>query len=105
MLLTCRSLQACHPERSEGSSAWVLRMATAEDPSLRSGWQVLRQWRAKAQLQKIDNPVFVVSNSNAIVAATELPRSDSPGDQAATANRPGNTATTPPLTPLLAGRP
>ena len=61
--------------------------------------------QAAASRQKIDSAVFVVRSSRAIVPAREFPFSESPGDQTVATNFPGSTATTPPPTPLLAGRP
>ena len=55
--------------------------------------------------QNMDNPVSDVSFSRACIPSFELPFLFSPGDQVATENLPGNSATMPPPTPLLPGRP
>jgi hypothetical protein len=55
--------------------------------------------------QNTDRPVSVVNRSSASTPATELPRASSPGLHTHRPQRFGMTATMPPPTPLLPGRP
>lgn len=55
--------------------------------------------------EKTDPVMRSLSNSNARIPASELPEALSAGDQTQMLYRPGTTATMPPPTPLLPGRP
>jgi len=55
--------------------------------------------------QNTDQPIRWLSSSSAAIPASELPAALSSGDQTHTVNCPGTTATIPPPTPLLPGKP
>ncbi len=55
--------------------------------------------------QKMDQPVWVVRVSSAVMPAIELPWLSRAGPQVQSVPRPGMTARMPPPMPLLAGRP
>ncbi len=57
------------------------------------------------QSQNTDHPIRSLNNSNAFIPARELPAAFNSGDHTHTVNCPGTTATIPPPTPLLPGRP
>ena len=57
------------------------------------------------RVQNTDHPIRSLNNSNAFIPASELPAAFSSGDHTHTVNCPGTTATIPPPTPLLPGRP
>jgi nucleoside-diphosphate-sugar epimerase len=55
--------------------------------------------------QKTDSPVLATNSSSAFMPSSELPVASSAGDHTASVSRSGTTATMPPPTPLLQGRP
>ena len=57
------------------------------------------------QSQNTDHPIRSLNNSNAFIPASEFPAAFNSGDHTHTVNCPGTTATIPPPTPLLPGKP
>lgn len=55
--------------------------------------------------QNTDNPVRATNSASAFMPSSELPVASSAGDQTQSVSRSGTTATMPPPTPLLHGRP
>lgn len=58
-----------------------------------------------ARPQNTDHPIRSLNNSNAFIPASEFPAVFNSGDHTHTVNCPGTTATIPPPTPLLPGKP
>ena len=73
-----RSVTGCVPTRSVGTSSTT---------------------------QNTDHPIRSLNNSSAFIPASEFPAAFNSGDHTHTVNCPGTTATIPPPTPLLPGKP
>jgi nucleoside-diphosphate-sugar epimerase len=61
--------------------------------------------RARLKAQNTDRPVRATNSSSAFMPSSELPVASSAGDQTHSVSLSGTTATMPPPTPLLQGRP